>query len=73
MSDPLVGLLLVGLLFVVLILLLGRLFDGPAKVSRFRNDAAYWRSAYETLVRQTGRDLNDGLGLDPRKESDNDR
>ncbi len=29
-------------------------------------DAAYWRNAYEELVKQTGRDLNDGLGLDPR-------
>ena len=29
--------------------------------------AQYWRNAYETLVKQTGRDLNDGLGLDPRK------
>jgi hypothetical protein len=30
-------------------------------------DANYWRNAYEELVRQTGRDLNDGLGVDPRK------
>ena len=29
-------------------------------------NAAYWRNAYETLVKQTGRDLNDGLGRDPR-------
>lgn len=29
--------------------------------------AAYWRNAYETLVAQTGRDLNDGYGIDPRK------
>lgn len=29
-------------------------------------DAVYWRNAYETLVKQTGRDLNDGLGIDPR-------
>lgn len=28
--------------------------------------AAYWRNAYEELVKQTGRDLNDGLGRDPR-------
>lgn len=34
---------------------------------RLRQDAAYWRNAYETLVKQTGRDLNDGLGLDPRR------
>lgn len=27
----------------------------------------YWREAYEALVRQTGRDLNDGLGADPRR------
>lgn len=27
-----------------------------------RRDGAYWRSAYEELVRQTGRDLNDGYG-----------
>lgn len=31
------------------------------------NSALYWRNAYEELVRQTGRDLNDGLGPDPRK------
>ena len=30
--------------------------------------AAYWRNAYELLVKQTGRDLNDGLGLDPRRD-----
>lgn len=29
-------------------------------------DADYWRKAYEDLVDQTGRDLNDGLGVDPR-------
>lgn len=29
-------------------------------------DALYWRNAYEELVKQTGRDLNDGLGRDPR-------
>lgn len=29
-------------------------------------DAAYWRKSYEDLVKQTGRDLNDGLGIDPR-------
>jgi hypothetical protein len=29
--------------------------------------AAYWKRAYEMLVEQTGRDLNDGLGHDPRK------
>lgn len=28
--------------------------------------ALYWRDAYEKLVQQTGRDLNDGLGRDPR-------
>lgn len=32
-------------------------------------DVNYWRSAYEELVKQTGRDLNDGLGLDPRKRT----
>ena len=31
--------------------------------------ALYWRKAYEELVRQTGRDLNDGLGVDPRKKT----
>jgi hypothetical protein len=30
-------------------------------------DAQYWRRAYEDLVHQTGRDLNDGFGVDPRK------
>jgi hypothetical protein len=33
-----------------------------------RRDAAYWRKAYEDLVDQTGRDLNDGLGIDPRRK-----
>lgn len=37
-----------------------------AKATRAGVDAAYWRNAYEALVKQTGRDLNDGLGLDPR-------
>lgn len=32
--------------------------------------AAYWRNAYEELVRQTGRDLNDGYGVDPIKARD---
>lgn len=32
-------------------------------------DAAYWRNAYELLVAQTGRDVNDGLGPDPRRRS----
>lgn len=31
-----------------------------------QNSASYWREAYETLVSQTGRNLNDGLGVDPR-------
>lgn len=31
-------------------------------------NVAYWRKAYETLVAQTGRDLNDGLGIDPRRK-----
>lgn len=31
-------------------------------------DGRYWKGAYENLVAQTGRDLNDGLGKDPRKE-----
>ena len=33
------------------------------------DNAGYWRGAYETLVRKTGRDLNDGLGLDPRSHA----
>lgn len=41
--------------------------DGERAARRGSGDAAYWRNAYETLVKQTGRDLNDGLGLDPRK------
>lgn len=32
-----------------------------------KSDAMYWRTAYEELVRQTGRDLNDGFGVDPRR------
>lgn len=31
------------------------------------SDARDWRRAYELLVEQTGRDLNDGYGVDPRK------
>jgi len=38
--------------------------DTLDKLSR---DRAYWRKSYEDLVLQTGRDLNDGLGPDPRK------
>lgn len=34
-----------------------------------RYAAQYWREAYELLVNQTGRDLNDGLGLDPRSRA----
>lgn len=30
-------------------------------------DRDYWRSAYRTLRESTGRDINDGLGLDPRR------
>lgn len=37
-----------------------------AGASAYQADARYWRKAYETLVAQTGRDLNDGLGIDPR-------
>lgn len=38
-------------------------------------EGRYWRKAYETLVEQTGRDLNDGYGIDPRKPKgpDHDR
>ena len=32
-------------------------------------NAAYWRKAYEDLVAQTGRDLNDGYGIDPRRSN----
>lgn len=32
-----------------------------------RRDSRYWRRAYTDLVKQTGRDPNDGLGPDPRK------
>lgn len=32
------------------------------------DDALYWKRAYELLVWQTGRDLNDGYGRDPRRE-----
>lgn len=32
-----------------------------------KNEALYWREAYETLVRQTGRDINDGFGIDSRR------
>lgn len=32
-----------------------------------KRDVTYWRAAYEELVRQTGRDLNDGFGVDPRR------
>lgn len=43
------------------------LLNRDPEVARERAVALYWRNAYEMLVRQTGRDLNDGLGLDPRK------
>jgi hypothetical protein len=32
-------------------------------------DRDMWRAAYEALVAQTGRDLNDGWGIDPRKRT----
>ena len=35
-------------------------------IKKLKNDVRYWRQAYEVLVAQTGRDLNDGLGRDPR-------
>lgn len=37
----------------------------PSKVIDTYN-VRYWRNAYEELVKQTGRDLNDGYGVDPR-------
>ena len=38
----------------------------PCPVCSQPSSTAYWRRAYETLVKETGRDLNDGLGRDPR-------
>lgn len=43
-----------------------RLVEGPDR-KRLENSRDYWRNAYEELVKQTGRDLNDGFGIDPRK------
>lgn len=40
--------------------------DRASEVRKHRVDAAYWRNAYETLVNQSGRDVNDGLGRDKR-------
>jgi hypothetical protein len=40
--------------------------DRASEVRKHRADAAYWRNAYETLVKQSGRDVNDGLGRDNR-------
>jgi hypothetical protein len=40
-------------------------------LTRLRQDRDYWRNAYETLLAQTGRDLNDGYGRDPRKPAPN--
>ena len=37
-----------------------------SNADRYKADAAYWRKSYETLVDQSGRDVNDGLGRDPR-------
>lgn len=45
--------------------LVGRWRCGEAR--EHEADARYWRAAYEGLVGQTGRDLNDGLGRDPRR------
>lgn len=39
---------------------------GERGVDMALRDRNYWRNAYEELVKQTGRDLNDGLGRDPR-------
>jgi hypothetical protein len=38
-----------------------------SRIAKELEGSGYWRRAYENLVAQTGRDLNDGLGLDPRK------
>lgn len=40
-----------------------------SELTRENASALYWRNAYEELVSQTGRDLNDGYGIDPRKAS----
>lgn len=47
-------------------------FRAIRRAEQQKRDAAYWRNAYETLVKQTGRDLNDGYGLDPRKPQPKD-
>ena len=43
-----------------------RAIQAGERAERQARDAGYWRRSYEELVKQTGRDLNDGLGLDPR-------
>jgi hypothetical protein len=40
---------------------------GLSDAPKLKRDVLYWRRSYEELVEQTGRDLNDGYGRDPRK------
>lgn len=37
--------------------------DRASGAEKLRADAAYWRNAYETLVNQSGRDVNDGSAV----------
>lgn len=43
-----------------------RIRSSENRQSQTSGELQHWRKAYEDLVKQTGRDLNDGLGLDPR-------
>jgi hypothetical protein len=54
---------------IIIALALGFVVEAINRASqsgKHQADAAYWRNAYETLVKQSGRDLNDGLGRDER-------
>lgn len=54
---------------IIIAIMLGYVVDAINRASGSRQhqaDAAYWRKAYEDLVKQSGRDLNDGLGFDKR-------
>ncbi len=56
---------------IIIALMLGSVIEAIDRASgakKHKADAAYWRKAYETLVDQSGRDVNDGLGFDARSK-----
>lgn len=60
--SPLAGCIIIAIMLSVV----ADAISKAANATAYRSDATYWRNAYESLVKQTGRDLNDGLGFDPR-------